>query len=50
MRMHAHCLPLVGMLLTTEVVTPERRVATISRRIVRLAHKVPTLLACVRHC
>jgi hypothetical protein len=41
MQMHAHCLPLWGMRLITEVVTPARRVATISRRNVKLANKAP---------
>jgi hypothetical protein len=41
MQMHARCMPLGGMRLITEVVTPARRVATISRRFVRLAHKAP---------
>jgi hypothetical protein len=45
MQMHVHCLPLWGMRLITEVVTPARRVATISRRIVKVAHNVPTFLA-----
>jgi hypothetical protein len=47
MQMHAYCyycMPLGGMRLITEVVTPARRVATISRRIVKLAHNVPTFL------
>jgi hypothetical protein len=42
MQMHAYCMPLGGMRLITEVVTPARRVATISRRIVERANKAPT--------
>ena len=42
MQMHAHCMPLGVMRLITEVVTPARRVATISQRIVKLANKAPT--------
>ena len=34
---HAQCLPLDGMRVITAVVKPARRVAMISRRIVRLA-------------
>ena len=42
---HARCLPLGGMRLITEVVTPARRVATISRRIVRLARTWPKVFS-----
>ena len=42
---HARCLPLGGMRLITEVVTPARRVATISRRIVRLARTWPNVFS-----
>jgi hypothetical protein len=42
---HARCLPLGGRRLITEVVTPARRVATISRRIVRLARTWPKVFS-----